>query len=354
MVGAEPGRMILVVDDDPAMQKVLNLGLESSGFRVRVCRNGREAVELLSDPAVNPDCMLLDIRMPEMTGLEALPRLKLLRPHSPVVMLTALNDPESGLESLKKGAFDYIVKPARLQQIRETVSRAIRHREALLENEMLARKNEEYRQRLEMMVEERTRELRAAYIRIRQVNIETVQVLAETIEAKDVYTRGHCQRVRALSVGVAEHLGYEAGGIEMLEYSALLHDIGKIGIPEIILNKKVPLEEDEYRVIRTHPDIGHSILRKVEFFVPVLGAVRQHHERWDGRGYPDGLAMEQIDPFARIINVCDSFDAMTSDRPYRSARTKEEAIEEILRESGRQFDPAMARAFVESGVHSRV
>ena len=168
----ERGGSVLVVDDEPAMQKVLHLGLESSGFRVTACGNGMEAIELLSGSSIDPDCILLDTRMPVMTGLEALPRIKRLRPNSPVVMLTAFNDLETGLASLKSGAFDYIVKPARLQQIGETISRAMQFRAVLLENERLARKNEEYRLQLEMMVEERTRELQTAYRKLRQMNIQ--------------------------------------------------------------------------------------------------------------------------------------------------------------------------------------
>jgi len=342
---------VLVVDDDPAMQKVLSLGLQRIGHHVTVARNGKEAIELLASGTIDPDCVLLDIRMPVMTGKEALPLIRAMKPLLPVIMLTAFNDLANGLESMKDGAFDYIVKPVRLDQLAEVIAKAMRYREGLLENADAMKRNEEYRMMLEQKVEIRTAELNDAYQKLRQTNIETVKVLAETIEAKDMYTQGHCMRVRMLSVEMAKAIGMEPELIEHLEYAALLHDIGKIGIPEKLLNKDGLLDPAELAVIRMHPVIGAQILSNVEFFAPCIKAVRQHHERWDGGGYPDGAAGEAIDPMARIIAVADSFDAMSSSRPYRAALPLEQALAEITTGAGTQFSPDVVRVFLEKNLH---
>jgi putative nucleotidyltransferase with HDIG domain len=204
------------------------------------------------------------------------------------------------------------------------------------------------------MVEKRTEELKDAYQKLRQTNLETVRVLAETIDAKDAYTRGHSQRVRLLCASVARHLGIAAEEIEMLEYSALLHDIGKIGMPEALLHKEGPLERHEVEIFRRHPVVGESILSNVEFFKPCLSAVRQHHEHWNGEGYPDGIAGSGIAPYARIISVCDSFDAMTSTRPYRRALPVDFALSEIKNGEGSQFAPDIVGVFLDNRVFEEV
>jgi putative nucleotidyltransferase with HDIG domain len=249
---------------------------------------------------------------------------------------------------MKNGAFDYLVKPVRQEQLMEAIGKALRHRAVLIENEELERQNEEYRSKLEKMVEDRTEELKDAYQKLRQTNLETVRVLAETIDAKDPYTRGHSQRVRLLCASTARQSGISPAEIEMLEYSALLHDIGKIGMPEALLHKEGPLERHEVDIFRKHPVVGESILSNVEFFKPCLLAVRQHHERWDGKGYPDGIAGIGISPFARIIAVCDSFDAMISTRPYRQALPVEFALSELEKGEGTQFAPDVVVGFLQS------
>ncbi|MCX7027318.1 MAG: response regulator [Spirochaetes bacterium] len=295
---------ILVIDDDPAIRKVLSLGLERIGYQVRLATNGREGFDLLESEDFDPDCILLDIRMPVLTGREALPRIRERRPLIPVVMLTAFNDLATGLEAMKNGAFDYLVKPSRLEQIEETIGRAVRYKRIIREKLEQDRKSEEYRKTLELTMESRTLELNETYEKLKAANMQTVQVLAETIEAKDQYTQGHCERVRKLSVRIASKLGMDKKQIIALEYAALLHDIGKIGIPERILNKKGPLDADEIEVMKMHPLIGAQILSIVEFFAPAINGVRHHHERWDGKGYPDKVAGEDIDPLARRSSRC--------------------------------------------------
>ncbi|MBN2050537.1 MAG: response regulator [Spirochaetales bacterium] len=330
---------ILVVDDDPAIQKVLRIGLGNAGYEPVICRNGRECLSALEEKGHGIKTIVLDIRMPDITGLDLLPKIKKMDPLTPVIMLTAFADLETGLAAMKSQAFDYVVKPVRLIHLTAVIEKALYHRSILEENERLNRKNEEYRLALERKVEERTAELQQAYVKLRQTNLETVRVLAETIEAKDQYTRGHCQRVRLMSAKIALKLGYKTQEIRTLEYAALLHDIGKIGIPELLLHKDSSLTEEERSIFQMHPKIGETILSTVEFFQPCLDPVRQHHEHYDGSGYPDGLTGEKIDPLAKIIVVADAFDAMTSTRPYRNAMPLEVSLKELNRCRGSHFDP---------------
>ena len=338
-------RTILVIDDDPAIRKVLSLGLERLGYTVRIATNGQEGYDVLKSRSCEPDCILLDIRMPVLSGREALPKIRELLPLTPVIMLTAYNDLSTGLDAMRNGAFDYLVKPSRLEQIAETIAKALRYRDIVREKDEQDKKNEEYRQSLEITMQSRTLELNETYNKLKVANMQTVQALAETIEAKDQYTQGHCERVRNLAVGLARELKIPADQIEPLEFAALLHDIGKIGIPERILNKVGPLDPEEIEVIKMHPIIGAQILSIVEFFAPAINGVRHHHERWDGAGYPDGVSGESIDPLARIITLADTFDAMAQSRPYRKALPLEAVLEEIKAESGKQFAPDVVAAF---------
>lgn len=342
---------VLVIDDDPAIRKVLSLGLERLGYKVRLATNGQEGIDLLESGEFEPDVVLLDIRMPIRTGRETLPKIREMKPLIPVIMLTAFNDLTTGLEMMKNGAFDYLVKPSRLEQISDTISRAIRYKQLIREKVEQDQKNEEYRKSLEMTMQTKTAELNDTYEKLKVANLQTVQVLAETIEAKDHYTQGHCERVRYLAVKLARQLDFPQPSIEALEFAALLHDIGKIGIPERILNKEGPLNPEELEIIKMHPLIGAQILSIVEFFTPAINGVRHHHERWDGAGYPDKVAGENIDPIAQVITLADSFDAMAQSRPYRMALPMEAILDEIKRERGRQFAPRVVDAFFEAAVY---
>jgi len=345
-------RTILVIDDDPAIRKVLSLGLERQGFSIRLATNGQEGLDILASGTIDPDCILLDIRMPVLSGKEALPKIRELLPFTPVIMLTAYNDLATGLEAMKNGAFDYLVKPSRLEHISDTIGKAVRYRDIVREKFEQDKKNEEYRLSLERTMQSRTMELNETYQKLKVANMQTVQALAETIEAKDQYTQGHCERVRSLAVRLARELRLPEDQIEPLEFAALLHDIGKIGIPERILNKVGPLDPEEVEVIKMHPLIGAQILSIVEFFAPAINGVRHHHERWDGTGYPDGVSGEMIDPLARIISLADTFDAMAQSRPYRKALPLEAVLDEIRAESGRQFAPDVVEAFFRAKLYA--
>jgi putative two-component system response regulator len=345
------GGKLLIVDDDPIIRKVLGLGLEKSHFDVATVENGEEALTLLHSGNDLPDCVLLDIRMPGLSGMDVLDVMKEKFPLISVIMLTAQTDLEIAVETMKKGAFDYIVKPVRKPHLIETIKKALHYREIQVDNLRLERENREYQRSLENKVEERTQELREAYGKLKEANLETVKILAETIEAKDPYTRGHCNRVRLLSSRMAEIIGLGKQKIETLEYGALLHDIGKIGITEPLLHKCKNLTEDERKCFQLHTVIGENILKTVEFFRPCLSIVRHHHEWYNGRGYPDGLSDEGICISARIVSIADAYDAMTSTRPYRKALTIEIAVNELKNARGSQFDPAIVDHFIENRVY---
>jgi len=344
-------RTILITDDDPSIRKVLSLGLGRLGYDIHMATNGQEAIDLLAAGSIQPDCVLLDIRMPVLSGRETLPRIREQFPLTPVIMLTAYNDLSTGLEAMKNGAFDYLVKPSRMEQIAETVAKAIRYHDVVTEKFEQDKKDEEYRRSLEQTMQSKTMELKETYERLKVANLQTVQALAETIEAKDQYTQGHCERVRSISMRLARELGLPQDQFEPLEFAALLHDIGKIGIPERILNKVGALDAEELEIIKMHPLIGAQILSSVEFFAPAINGVRHHHERWDGKGYPDGVSGEDIDPLARIITLADTFDAMAQSRPYRDALPMETVLEEIREQSGKQFSPLVVKAFFDARIY---
>jgi len=345
-------KTILIVDDDPSIRKVVGINLEKAGFDVVVSSSGTEALKLLESGEEIPDCILLDIRMPELSGIDVLESVKKSHPLISVIMLTAHTDLEVAVDTMKKGAFDYIVKPVRRFQLVEVIKKALRYREMQLENERLARENREYQLSLEKKVAERTRELIQAYKKLKNANLETVKILAETIEAKDPYTRGHCNRVRLLSSQVARYTGMDREKIETLEYGALLHDIGKIGITESLLHKRGGLTQEERRAFQLHTTIGENILKTVEFFKPCLFIVRNHHEWYNGNGYPDGLQGNETGLSARIVAISDAFDAMTSTRPYRRALSFDFALAELEREKGKQFDPQLVDIFIKREVYA--
>ncbi len=319
--------------------------MQKMGYNFAVAKNGREALDLIESGDISPDAILLDIRMPVMSGLAVLPKIRIILPTVPVIMLTAFGDLDTGLAAMKAGAFDYLVKPSSLGKIRETLQKAFSYREIVEMKAEEERRKERHRIELERKVESNYQELGDVYDKLKKMNLQTAYALAETIEAKDRYTQGHCERVRWLSSLIGKNMHLPDEEIEQLEYAALLHDIGKIGIPDSILNKEGPLDERERQIIRMHPIIGAQILSTVEFFEKAAAAVRHHHERWDGKGYPDGVEGERIDPLARIISLADTLDAMATSRPYRTALSFDEVLQEIHAMRGTQFAPDVVDIF---------
>ncbi|RKZ33690.1 two-component system response regulator, partial [bacterium] len=315
---------IVVVDDEQRIRKVLSLQLEKAGYNVISLDNGKQAMELVGQLEV--DVVITDIRMPNVTGDQVLKYVKSHSPTIPVVMLTGVVDVETAVNIMKAGAYDYLVKPVKREELLVTVHRAVQYRNIVLRNIRLQEENIRYQRDLEQKVRERTRELARALAHLREVHMDTVKILASAIEEKDPYMRGHSNRVRILAAEMARRLGYKEMEIERIEYGALLHDIGKIAIDQRILDKPGPLTDEEHKIIQEHPIIGERIIAKVSFFADIAPMVRWHHERWDGLGYPDGIKSDNIPVPVRILNLVDAFDAMTSDRPYRKALPLERVI----------------------------
>ncbi len=320
----------LVVDDESHLRSILLRLLTGEGFRCREAAGGREALEALErEPA---DLVISDIRMPGMDGLELLAQIRARWPETAVVMVTAVSDVASATSCLTQGALDYVAKPFQVEDVQARVRQALDKRRLILENR-------DYQRNLERKVEAQARH-------IGELFLHGVQSLAHALEAKDRYTRGHSSRVADYTVAVARALGLDPAVVEELRVGAELHDVGKIGVRESVLNKPAPLTDEEYRHIMEHTVIGERILTPLVGDRPrILQMVRSHHERFGGGGLPDGLRGGAIPLPARIVTVADAFDAMTTGRAYRPARTPEVALEELRREAGAQFDAAVVGAF---------
>lgn len=322
--------VILLVDDEEMIRRLLSQKLSAEGYRCQQAANAEQALEKLKDDSI--ELVILDIRMPGKSGVELLPEIKAKYSDTAVVMATAVDDANTAINCMKAGAYDYVTKPFNLEEVSFSVRRALEGRRLKLENR-------DYQQHLEQKVEEQSQKIRASFF-------NAVTALAYALEAKDVYTSGHSQRVTEISVAIAKELGLPKESIEKIRLAGLVHDIGKIGVRELVLNKPGSLSEEEYEHVRLHSETGEHILEPLVGDKEILKAVRHHHERYDGAGYPDGLKGERIPLLARIIAVADTFDAMTSERPYRKALTKEAACAEVERCRGTQFDPEAADAFL--------
>ena len=321
----------LVVDDEPRLRQVLVRLMEGEGFECREAANGIDALEMLAEaPAA---LVLSDMRMPRMDGAELLRQIRSRYPDTAVVLITAVAEVEVAVQCLANGAMDYLTKPFHLDEVRARVARAVERRRLILENRA-------HQAELEQRVA-------AQAHRLEQMFLASLQSLADALEVKDRYTRGHSVRVSRYAAILAHRLGVPESDVRQIELGGHVHDIGKIGVREDVLNKPGALTAEEYEHIMTHPLVGWRILSPLLPDAPlILNIVRSHHERFDGRGVPDGLAGRAIPIEARIAAVADSFDAMTSGRPYRrrAQMSLTEALAEIERCSGTQFDPSIVAA----------
>jgi len=351
----EPKRSIFVVDDEEPIRKVLSTHLGKEGFDVILSPGRMPVFDQLR--ANSFDLVICDITMPEVDGVKVLEFIRQNYPVVPVIMLTGLTDVSIAVEVMKKGAFDYVMKPVRKDDLMNVIRKALVHGDLLLRNKELERENREYQLFLEEKVRERTRELNSkamelqnAYGVLKSMNIQFVNVLAETIEAKDRHTRGHCNRMRTLCIELGGLAGLTPERIETLEYASLLHDFGKIGVSESILNKEGPLTEAECGHIKEHAEIGEKILQGIPLMEAVSRIIGAHHENYNGTGYPRRLKGEEIPLESRIIAVADIFDAMRSDRPYRKGLPLAAVLEEMKRVAGTQLDPVLVDLFMDNRV----
>lgn len=341
---------ILLVDDEPEVRMSMARVLQRAGYETLQASNGVEALDLLSqrhrereessnaplgisDPV---DLIITDVQMPQMRG-DVLHRIVRERyPDIAVLLLTALVDVELAVSSMREGANDYVIKPFSVADMVVRIHRALERRQLLLENRR-------YRMYLEQRVAEQTDKLRTLFL-------QSLHSLEQALEAKDFYTSNHSERVTALVRRLQQRLcPDDTTFAERLTIAGRLHDIGKIALPESLLNKPGPLDSEERQLLYRHPEIGNSIL------TPILdeetrAIVYHHHEWWDGSGYPKGLKGEEIPLGARILSVADAFDAMTSDRSYRPARATEEALSILRSGAGTQWDPEIVRTMIEIAV----
>jgi cyclic di-GMP phosphodiesterase len=276
--------------------------------------------------------------MPEMDGIKLLEWLRGYDPEIPVIMVTAIHDISTALEAIRRGAYDYILKPFEKDQLYHGVGRALQHRRLVIENRS-------YQENLQQQVDEQTARLKIAIAQLEQSYDDTLEALGSALDLKDAETEGHCQRVTGFTISIAQTVPVPKGYLPILARAAFLHDIGKMAIPDSILRKPGPLNDEEKQIMRTHCEIGYNVLTRIPFLRDAAEIVLAHQEFFDGSGYPRNLRGEQIPLGARIFSIADALDAMISDRPYRRALSMQHAREEIRRCAGTQFDPKIVEVF---------
>jgi len=307
----------LIVDDNPRVLSAIQIALKMEGFQVFKANNGLKAIQILEE--ITPDIIISDILMPEIDGLDFL-KMVHSRPDTskiPFLFLTAMDNAEALERARVLGVDEYILKPFKLKDFIQIV-----------------------RSRFN-----RSQELKNAYTI--DTFLKTVEMLANSVEGRDAYTHEHINRVMTYAEGLANTLKFKPEDIKQVRLAAILHDVGKVSIPDAILNKAGSLTDDEWQKMKQHTLEGEKILKPMKDLPLVLEGVRHHHERYDGKGYPDGLSGSDIPLIGRLLAVIDAFDAMTSDRPYRKGLSTEQALQELISGSGKQFDPQMVNSFLE-------
>ena len=320
------GSLVLIVDDEYIGRETLQSVLEGEGYELEMAENGFQAIEKAKQ--LLPDVILLDVMMPGMTGFEVCQRIRSdpQIAEIPIIILTALDDRESLLNALKAGADDFISKPFDRYELRARLLG-------------ITRLN-----RYQKLLQERAK-LREANAQLLNAYEATIEGLSHALDLRDRETEGHSRRVTEVTVKLAQALNFSEEEILHMRRGALLHDIGKIGIPDSILHKPDSLTEEEWTNMRKHPQFAYDMLSPIEYLRPALVIPYSHHEKWDGTGYPRGLKGEEIPMSARLFAIADVWDAVTSDRPYRAAWTEEQAAAYILEQSGKHFDPQVVELF---------
>ena len=329
---------ILVVDDEEPIREIVCSMLFSAGYQCEQASSGRDALRTL-ETSESFALMLSDLMMAEMDGIGLLERAKERYPDMPVVMVTAVHDISVALAAIRNGAYDYLLKPFEREQLVNMVRRA-------LENRRLKLENRAYQLNLESLVQARTQQLHQAMEDLERSYDITLQALGDALDLKDAETEGHSRRVTAYTMAIARRMGLPDDKVKIIARGAFLHDVGKMAIPDAILRKPGKLTEGEREIMKEHTTRGYEMLRKISFLAEAAEIVYAHQEYFDGSGYPRGLKGEEIPLGARIFAVADTLDAMCSDRPYRLAQTFETAKAEIIRCSGKQFDPEVVKAFL--------
>jgi putative nucleotidyltransferase with HDIG domain len=326
---------LLVVDDEESIRNSVRKFLVHQGYEVATAASGEEAIAILERQKITG--MLLDVNLPGVSGIDLVPRLLELEPNLALLMLTAVNDATSAALCMQRGALDYLLKPIDLAHLGRAIATALHRRHTAMEGQQI-------NQWLKEEVAHRVAERRLEQANQERVSTATLEALVNALEAKDPYLRGHSARVADLSALVAAELGAGDELIEAVRTGGRLHDIGKIGIREEILNKQGPLSDEEYEHVKQHVLVGSQILAPLVHLREVITFVRSHHERWDGFGYPDRLAGEDIPLGARIIGAVEIFDALTTARPYQEKMEPDVAVERMRDLVGTVVDPAIHQA----------
>lgn len=328
---------ILIADDEEMIRELIDITLSKEGFTCHQASSAEEGLEIINSRKL--DMALLDIMMPGRSGIELLKDIKECTPDTTVLMITAMNDMDTALSCIHFGAEDYITKPFNLDRVLLTVKNTMDKRRLVLENR-------EYQANLEQKVREQTEVIRTAMGEINLAYEHTLAALIRALDAREKEVGSHSERVMAYARLLAEAAGIDEQGRSILAKGALLHDIGKIGVSDNILLKPGKLDAQEWEIMRQHPAVGYEILTGIRYFAGAAELVLSHHERYDGDGYPHGLRGESIPMCARIFALADTLDAMTSDRPYRKALSFQAVRDEVVRCSGRQFDPKLVDIFL--------
>ena len=328
---------LLVVDDEDALRSALMRYLTQQGYTVYGAGSAAEA--MAATRAHRIAAVLLDVRMPDKSGVDTVPDLLAIDGDLAIVMLTAVNDATTASLCLQRGALDYLTKPIDLADLDRAIRNALRKRDRIMEEEKI-------QHWLKEEVAERGAELRRERAKLERLSVATLEALVNALEAKDAYSRGHSARVADLAALVAAELGASDEEVETIRAAGRLHDIGKIGIHETILNKHGPLTPEEYAHVKAHVTIGSQILAPLAHLGDVIPFVRHHHEQWDGHGYPDGLSGEGIPLGARILCAAEIYDALTTARPYQEKMSPDEAVERMQQLSGRVLDSKVLEAIV--------
>jgi putative two-component system response regulator len=328
---------VLVVDDEEPIRNALRKFLKQQQFEVHAASSAEEALQQLRLHKIS--LMLSDIRMPGTSGVDLVPQALEIEPELAILMLTAVNDATSAALCMQRGAMDYLTKPIELVDLGRAVQRALKRRETLVENRHL-------NQWLKEEVTTRTAELHRQQHRMERISTATLEALVNALEAKDPYLRGHSARVADLSANVATEMGLAEEEVERVRMAGRLHDLGKIGTRDAVVNKEGPLTAEEFEHVKQHVIIGAQILAPLAHLGDIVAMVKSHHERFDGTGYPDGLRGEEIPQGGRVIAAAEVYDALTTARPYQDKLTPEEAVERMADLSGTVLDPKVYEALV--------